>query len=83
MAEHGPGVDQDFDDGGSMFLRNDAGTGFLLSLKPHSLLHIYVPPGSLIGCLHRTDTSFKTTNCLESVNALVEERCGKVDAWEN
>jgi len=27
--------------------------------------------------------SFKTTNCLESVNALVEERCGKVDAWKN
>ena len=27
--------------------------------------------------------SFKTTNCLESVNSLVEERCGKVDAWKN
>ncbi len=27
--------------------------------------------------------SFKTTNCLESVNALVEERCAKVDAWKN
>jgi transposase-like protein len=26
--------------------------------------------------------SFKTTNCLESVNALVEERCAKVDAWK-
>lgn len=25
--------------------------------------------------------SFKTTNCLESVNAVVEERCAKVDAW--
>ena len=25
--------------------------------------------------------SFKTTNCLESVNALVEERCAKVD-WQ-
>jgi len=25
--------------------------------------------------------SFKTTNCLESTNALVEERCAKVDAW--
>jgi putative transposase len=31
----------------------------------------------VLGC------SFKTTNCLESVNALVEERCGKVDAWKN
>lgn len=27
--------------------------------------------------------SFKTTNCLESVNALVEERCAKVDFWKN
>jgi transposase-like protein len=27
--------------------------------------------------------SLKTTNCLESVNALVEERCAKVDAWKN
>ncbi len=27
--------------------------------------------------------SFKTTNCLESVNAIVEERCSKVDCWKN
>ena len=27
--------------------------------------------------------SFKTTDCLKSVNALVEERCGKVEAWKN
>jgi hypothetical protein len=27
--------------------------------------------------------SFKTTNCLENVNALVEERCVKVDCWKN
>jgi len=26
--------------------------------------------------------SLRTTNCLESVNALVEERCAKVDAWK-
>jgi transposase-like protein len=26
--------------------------------------------------------SFKTTNCLESANALIEERCAKVDAWK-
>ena len=26
--------------------------------------------------------SFKTTNCLEAVNALVEERCAKVDHWQ-
>jgi transposase-like protein len=39
--------------------------------------------------LHRLDVygalgrSLKTTNCLESVNALVEERCAKVDHWKN
>jgi len=27
--------------------------------------------------------SFKTTNCLESANALIEERCSKVDSWKN
>ena len=27
--------------------------------------------------------SVKTTNCLESVNALVEERCAQVDQWKN
>ena len=27
--------------------------------------------------------SFKTTNCLESINALVEERCAKGDRWTN
>jgi len=26
--------------------------------------------------------SFKTTNCLESVNAAVEKRCSKVDSWK-
>ena len=31
----------------------------------------------MLGC------SLKTTNCLESVNALVEERCAKVDHWKN
>ena len=29
-----------------------------------------------VGC------SLKTTNCLESVNALVEERCAKIDHWK-
>jgi transposase-like protein len=39
--------------------------------------------------LHRLDVfatlgrSFKTTNCLESVNAQIEERCAKVDNWKN
>ena len=27
--------------------------------------------------------SLKTTNCLESVNALVEERCAQVDRWQS
>ena len=27
--------------------------------------------------------SFKTTNCLKSINGLVEERCAKVDHWKN
>ncbi len=31
----------------------------------------------VLGC------SLKTTNCLESVNALVEDRCAKVDYWKN
>ena len=26
--------------------------------------------------------SLKTTNCIESVNALIEERCAKVDHWK-
>lgn len=34
----------------------------------------------LFGVLGR---SLKTTNCLESINALVEERCAKVDHWKN
>ena len=34
----------------------------------------------LYGVLGR---SLKTTNCLESINALVEERCAKVDRWRN
>lgn len=27
--------------------------------------------------------SFKTTNCLESINSLAEQRCHKVDHWKN
>ncbi len=32
---------------------------------------------ALLGC------SLKTTNCLESVNVVVEAPCAKVDAWKN
>jgi transposase-like protein len=35
-----------------------------------------------LGVFEVLGRSFKTTNCLESVNALVEERCAKVDAWK-
>ena len=34
----------------------------------------------LYGVLGR---SLKTTNCLESINALVEDRCAKVDHWQH
>lgn len=27
--------------------------------------------------------SFKTTNCIESINSMAEQRCGKVRAWKN
>ncbi|MGB3399826.1 MAG: IS256 family transposase [Candidatus Deferrimicrobiaceae bacterium] len=36
-----------------------------------------------LGLFGKLGRSFKTTNCLESINAQVEERCGKVDAWKN
>lgn len=34
----------------------------------------------LVGMLGK---SLKTTNCMESVNAMIEQRCGKVDHWKN
>jgi transposase-like protein len=36
-----------------------------------------------LGLFALLGASFKTTNCLESINALVEERCAKVDRWTN
>jgi transposase-like protein len=36
-----------------------------------------------LGVFGKLGRSFKTTNCLESLNAAVEDRCGKVDAWKN
>ena len=36
-----------------------------------------------LGVYELLGRSFKTTNCIESANALVEERCAKVDAWKN
>jgi len=35
-----------------------------------------------LGVFDLLGVSFKTTNCIESANALVEERCAKVDAWK-
>ena len=36
-----------------------------------------------LGLFAQLGRSLKTTNCLENVNALVEERCSKVDCWKN
>ena len=36
-----------------------------------------------LGVFGALGQSLKTTNCIESVNALVEERCSKVDCWKN
>ena len=35
-----------------------------------------------LGVYELLGASFKTTNCLESTNALIEERCAKVDVWK-
>ena len=43
----------------------------------------YASLGDRLGVYAVLGRSFKTTNCLESVNALVEERCAKVDHWKN
>jgi transposase-like protein len=36
-----------------------------------------------LGVFATLGRSFKTTNCLENVNGLIEERCAKVDCWKN
>jgi hypothetical protein len=40
-------------------------------------------PFPRLGVYRVLGASFKATNCLESLNALIEERCAKVDAWKN
>ncbi len=35
-----------------------------------------------LGVFAKLGRSFKTTNCLENVNGLIEERCAKVDCWK-
>jgi transposase-like protein len=36
-----------------------------------------------LGMFALLSISLKTTNCIESINAIVEERCGRVDHWKN
>lgn len=36
-----------------------------------------------LGVFEQCGRSFKTTNCLENINAMVEESCSKVDCWKN
>ena len=62
---------------GELDARNQSAAGSLAEgLDETSTLHRL----GLFGALGR---SLKTTNGLESVNALVEERCAKVDHWQN
>jgi len=57
--------------------RNQSAAGSLEEgLEETFTLH----PLGVYGILGR---SFKTTNCLESINGLIEERCAKVDHWKN
>ena len=62
---------------GELDARNQSAAGSLAEGLDETLtLHRL----GLFGALGR---SLKTTNGLESVNALVEERCAKVDHWQN
>jgi len=36
-----------------------------------------------LGLFAKMGRSFKTTNCIESINSMAEDRCGKVDRWKN
>jgi len=36
-----------------------------------------------LGVFAQLGRSFKTTNCLENVNGLIEDRCARVDCWKN
>ncbi|MFC1573155.1 transposase [Candidatus Eisenbacteria bacterium] len=36
-----------------------------------------------LGVFANLGRSFKTTNCIESVNSMAERKCGKVDYWKN
>jgi len=36
-----------------------------------------------LGVFHLVGQSLKTTNCIESINAMAEQRCGRIDYWKN
>lgn len=36
-----------------------------------------------LGVFANLGRSFKTTNCIESVNSMAEQQCGRVDYWKN
>jgi len=36
-----------------------------------------------LGVFSLVGESFKTTNCIESINSMIEKRCGKVTYWKN
>ena len=63
--------------GGELAERNQSAAGSLAEGLEETLTLHRLGVYGVLGC------SLKTTNCLESVNALVEERCAKVDHWKN
>lgn len=56
--------------------RNQSAAGRLAEGMEETLTLHWLGVYSVLG------RSLKTTNCIESVNALVEERCAKVDHWK-
>ena len=57
--------------------RNQSAAGSLAEGLDETLTLHRLGVYAVLGC------SIKTTNCIESVNALIEERCAKVDRWQN
>jgi putative transposase len=63
--------------GADLTERNQSAAGSLAEGLEDTLTLHRLGVYSVVGC------SLKTTNCLESVNALIEDRCAKVDHWKN
>jgi len=57
-------------------INQSAANSFLEGMEETLTLH-------RLGLYPLIGLSFKTTNCIESVNSLIEERCAKVDSWRN